>query len=297
MFEKNDDRCIVKRIVSPFVLCIKFIQNYFKTFVLLSLVILALVYSDKKEEANLAEVHIEGPIFNISKILERLDEVYENDNIKGVLLIVDSGGGGVAPSTELSYYIKKIKEKKPVIVYAAGTIASGSYYASIYSNKIIANPGSLVGSIGVIFESFDIKELINTLGIKEQVVQAGKYKQSTTFLRQWKPYERKELEKVILDTYDIFLNDVAKARGLDVKNKEVFADARIFTARQAKKVGLIDEIGIKIDAIAELKKLTKIKRAVWLDYSGDIKDEIREIINSISIEIFSDNFKSGLKAI
>ncbi len=149
------------------------------------------------------------------------------------------------------------------MAYASGTIASGSYYASIWANKIIANPGSIVGSIGVIMQGFHAKELLEKLGIKAQTVKAGKYKESGTFTREWKDYEKEELQSVINDTYAMFVSDVASARKLKKENSPSFADARIFTASQAKKVGLIDEVGTFSLAQKELQKLSKVKKVIW----------------------------------
>ena len=111
----------------------------------------------ENSHANLQKIELTGPIMNVSKTLEELQKVKNDKNIKGVLFVVDSPGGSVAPSVELAYAIKELKEIKPVVVYASGVIASGSYYASIWGNKIIANPGSMVGSIGVIMQGINTK--------------------------------------------------------------------------------------------------------------------------------------------
>jgi protease-4 len=198
-----------------------------------------------------------------TEIVKQIDKVANNNAIKGVLLNIDSPGGAVAPSIEIAYAIKRLKEKKPVVVYAKGTIASGSYYASIWADKIIANPGSMVGSIGVIMQGADLSELMEKIGVKTQVVKAGKYKQIGTPDRPWKNYEINELNKVIQNTYDMFTKDVASARGLDIKKRDVYANAHIFTASQAKDVGLVDELGVSYDAKAELIKLSGVNKPVW----------------------------------
>jgi protease-4 len=142
-------------------------------------------------------------------------------------------------------------------------MASGSYYASIYANKIIANPGAMIGSIGVIFQSANIQELATKLGIKEQTVKAGKFKQIGTPTREWTDFERAELKRMIDDTYDMFVTDVATARGLDINRSSQYADAHVFTARNAKKVGLIDEVGSIYDAKKEIEKLSGVTFPLW----------------------------------
>jgi protease-4 len=121
----------------------------------------------------------------------------------------------------------------------------------------------MIGSIGVIMEGADLSELMEKVGVKTQVVHAGTYKQVGTMERQWNHLERAELEKVINGTYDLFVSDVVRARGLDVNKSNEFADAHIFTASQAKEVKLIDSLGVEYDAKKRLEILTKVKDPVW----------------------------------
>ncbi len=249
---------------SPITATLDFLQKYFKGIILLFVILLLLASMQKGslQPPNLMSINLSGTILSAKKILKKIEEA-EDKNIKGVLFIVDSPGGAVAPSLEISLAIKRLNQKKPVITYAAGTLASGAYYSSIWSRKIIANPGSAVGSIGVIIEAPNLKGLLDKVGVEPQVVKAGKYKEVGTPFRPWKDYEKKELAKVVYDTYDMFVHDVAKARGLDIKDKDKFADAHIFTAREAKAVGLIDEVGTLYDAKKELEKIAGVKKAVW----------------------------------
>lgn len=269
----------IKKLFSPITSSISFIQNNFKA--MLFLLILFLVFAPASEEKlhsnNLEQINLTGPIFDVSEIVTKLDEAREDKQIKGVLFVVDSPGGSVAPSIEVSYAIKRLRNSKPVVVYAQGTLASGSYYASIWANKIIANPGSMVGSIGVIMEGADTSKLMNTIGIKTQSVQAGKYKKVGTPERAWKKYEVNELNKVIQGTYDMFTADVASARGLDIKKRDLYANAHIFTAKQAKKVGLIDALGVSYDAKKELQTLSGVKNPIW-----NREDKFDKIIKKLS---------------
>ena len=255
----------IKKIFSPIGATMRYIQNHFKA--MLFLLILFLVFAPASEQEltpnNLVKINLSGPIMEVSELLQQLEDAQKNDDIKGVLLIVDSPGGAVAPSIEIAYAIKRLKTKKPVVVYAKGTIASGSYYASIWANKIIANPGSMVGSIGVIMQGANFSGIMSKLGISTQTVQAGKYKKVGTTDRKWKTYEVNELNKVIQGTYDMFTKDVADARGLDIKKRDSFANAHIFTASQAKDVGLIDSVGVSYDAKKELIKLSQVSHPVW----------------------------------
>jgi len=256
---------IIKKVFSPIGTILSYIQNHFKA--MLFLLIVALIFIPASEDDlthnNLQQINLVGPIMDVSEVLEQIENATKNKQIKGVLLNVNSPGGAVSPSVELSYAIKRLSEKKSVVVYASGTIASGSYYASIWADEIIANPGSMVGSIGVIMEGADLSEIMKKIGIKTQTVQAGKYKKVGTNDRPWKSYEVNELNKVIQGTYDMFTNDVAKARKLDIKKRDRFANAHIFTASQAKKVGLIDGVGVSFNAKKRLIELSKVSNPIW----------------------------------
>lgn len=256
-----------KKLFLPITLPLKFIQDHFKAMIFL--LILFLIFAPQSETEltsnNLQEINLVGPIMDATKVVEQLDSAAKDDAIKGVLLVIDSPGGAVAPSIEIAYAVKRLAQKKPIVAYAKGTIASGSYYASIWADKIIVNPGSMVGSIGVIMQGADLSGIMNKIGIKTQVVQAGKYKQIGTSDRPWEEFEINELNKVIQGTYDMFSKDVADARKLDYAKRDLYANAHIFTAYQAQKIGLVDDVTVMYNAKDQLRVMSKIKEgeAVW----------------------------------
>lgn len=255
----------IQKIGSCLATGLRFMQHHFKA-TLLAVLILWLFLPSGEEAItsyNLQKISLAGPIMDASVVVEQLDEAGENEEVKGVLFSIDSPGGAVAPSVEIAYAIKRLRESKPVIVYAAGIMASGGYYSAIWGNEIIANPGSMIGSIGVIMEGADVSGLMEKVGVKTQVVHAGEYKQVGTMERQWNTLERAELEKVINGTYELFVNDVARARHLDVNKSDEYANAHIFTAQQAKSVKLIDSIGVEFDAKKRLETLAKVNDPIW----------------------------------
>lgn len=288
-----------KFMFSPIIAILDFITKYFKTIVFLTIMYFIIVPSDENLvdsniHANLQKIELSGPIMDVSKTLEDIQKAKEDKNIKGILFVVNSPGGAVAPSVELAYAIKELKDIKPVVVYASGVIASGSYYASIWANKIIANPGSMVGSIGVIMQGVNVEELMQKIGVSTQTVKAGKYKESGTPTRKWFDYEEKQLQSVIDDTYNMFISDVASARNLDVKNHNLFADAKIFTSKQAKEVGLVDEVATLSYAQNSLINLSKVENPVWKK-----EDKFEKFMNKLISEAVTNismNFVSGLKA-
>ncbi|PZP12424.1 MAG: signal peptide peptidase SppA [Aliarcobacter butzleri] len=288
-----------RKLFSPVIAILDFITKYFKTIVFLTIIYVVFFNSDEeristKSTANLQKIELVGPIIDVSKTLENIEKAKTDTNIKGVLLVVDSPGGAVAPSVEVAYAIKELKQIKPVVVYASGVIASGSYYASIWADKIIANPGSMVGSIGVIMQGVNTKELMDKIGIQTQTVKAGKYKESGTPTRKWTEFEEKQLQSVIDDTYNMFITDVATARNLDIKNYTSFADAKIFTSKQAKDVGLVDEVANITVAQKTLAELSKVENPVWK--KEDKFEKFMDKLVSEAVSQISMNFVSGLKA-
>ena len=242
---------------------IVFIQNHFKAVLLVVVLVFISSKSDVKiQKENLYKISIDGAILNSDKFLEELQKA-KKENIKGLLVLINSPGGLVAPSVEMMMAIREYQKTRPVVVYAKGLLASGSYYASIYANTIIANPGSVVGSIGVIFQSVNIKELLDKIGIKPMVIKSGKYKEAGAIYRDLKEYEKKELQTLNKDIYNMFVQDVIKARGLNKNNIDKFANGRVFVASKAKKIGLIDKVGSIEDAKNELIKLSKVNTPIW----------------------------------
>ncbi|MBD3789652.1 MAG: signal peptide peptidase SppA [Campylobacterales bacterium] len=273
---------------------IKWIGQHFLG--MLFLLIALVVFMPKNaplNPANLQEIELFGPIIDVKDIIKEIEEAKNNPRIKGVLLNVNSPGGAVPPSIEISYAIKELKTQKPVIAYASGIMASGSYYGSIYANKIIANPGSIIGSIGVIMESANIEELMDKIGIKPQVVKQGTYKEAGTPTREWTVQERQELETLTKDTYKMFVEDVANARGLDINRSAEYADAHIFSAARAKNAGLIDEIGTISTAKSQLASMAHVPVPVWKQ-----KDKLESFMDKLENQsiLKIQNFFYGLKS-
>lgn len=221
----------------------------------------------------------------------KIEELKDNDDIKGVLVYVDSPGGSLSASSELMMAIKELRASKPVVAYGAGSLTSGSYYAVIHANKIIANPGAFVGSIGVLMQSFEVEELAKKIGVKEQTISAGAYKQMGTFTRPWSENEKDALQKLADESYDMFVTDIQNARGL--KKKEEFADAKVFLASSALKVGLIDAVGSYSNAQKELVVLSGVEDPIWQK-----QNQWERAFEKFSSQIISQTISAlvGLKA-
>ncbi len=284
----------LKVLFSPITGLLGFIQKYFKSLIFLLILFFLFSTADPEglREPNLMKIHLSGPIFESESVLERIKEA-EKKHIKGVLFVVDSPGGAVSPSIEIAEALKRLKAKKPVVAYAAGTMASGSYYASIYCDKIIANRGSMIGSIGVIMQGYNVADIMEKVGLKEQTISRGKYKQMGTMTREWNVDEKAELNRLIDDTYEMFVGDVAKARGLDINNSKAFADAHVFSAARAKSVGLVDELGTLYDAQKLVETKSKVQKPIWNSESRMDKI-LSKVVQESSAKIYT--LFSGLKA-
>jgi len=255
-----------RKILYPFIAILQFIQNYFKSMIFILLLFLIFGTPEEIKEPNLAKIYLSGEIQNSLEILEEI-RALKNDNIKGVLLIIDSPGGSVSHSFEIGLAIKELNEQKPVISYAIGTLASGSYFASLYSKKILANAGSMIGSIGVILQAPNVRGLLDRAGVDWRVVKSGEYKEAGTIFRDWSDSETRELQKTTDKIYDFFKTEVATQRGIDLNSSKNFAEGRIFIAKEAKELGLIDDISTLFKAEDMLISEAGVINPIWKEPS------------------------------
>lgn len=260
----------LKNIFAPIGAVLGFINKYFKS--LIFLLILFLIFaggeSAQQKGANLAQLSLSGAIMDDSEILEKIETLKNDEAIKGVLLLIDSPGGALSPSVEISLAIKSLNSRKPVVAYAKGTMASGSYLGGVWASKIYANPGSFIGSIGVIMQGLDVSEAAAKLGFAEQIVKAGEFKEAGTMMRKWSDAERASLQALVDESYELFTREVAQARSLDLRKRDTWANARVFLASGAKDVGLIDEVGSLEDAKSALVKASGVADPIWQEPSA-----------------------------
>jgi protease-4 len=285
----------LSKLFFPITAPIQFIQNNFKTVLFLTILYFVVTNTDKQnlEQPNLQIIELSGPIMIADDVLEKIETAKNDPLIKGVLFKVNSPGGAVAPSVEIAYAIKELNQLKPVVAYASGIMASGSYLASLYATSIVANPGSMIGSIGVIMQSVDASELMAKIGVKSQVVKAGVYKESGTPTRAWTKEEHQELEKVTQNTYNLFISFVVDARKLKKEDHKLYADAHIFTAFGAKEVKLVDEVAPISRAKELVVQLSKVEKPVWS--KEDKMEKFMEKMITGTISNISTNI-SGLMA-
>jgi len=209
----------------------------------------------------IALVRIEGIILDAKETLEEITRYNENPSIKAIVLRIDSPGGAVVPSQEIYEEIKRIRaESKKKVVVSMGTVAaSGGYYIASASDRIVANPGTLTGSIGVIMELANVAGLLEKIGVESIVVKSGTHKDIGSPFRRMGAEEREILQNVLDDVHNQFIEAVSEARGLEIGRVRRLADGRIFTGRQAMELGLVDDLGGLQDTIRLTAEMVGIK--------------------------------------
>ena len=200
-------------------------------------------------------IEVIGVISSATKILEDLHDFREDSAIKAIVLRIDSPGGAVAPSQEIHDAVKKAAEVKPVVVSMGSVAASGGYYIAVAGQQIVANPGTMTGSIGVLMEFANYEELLKKIGWQNIVVKSGRFKDIGSPNRPMSDADRQLLQTMIDDVQSQFVSAVAEGRNLSLEKVKEVADGRIMTGRQALVAGLVDKLGgleTAIDLAAEL---------------------------------------------
>ena len=206
-------------------------------------------------------IRIEGVITDSRETIEELRRFRDNPSIKAVVLRIDSPGGGVVPSQEIhTEVLKARKDGRLKVVASMGNLAaSGGYYIAAATDKIVANPGTLTGSIGVIMELANVQGLLEKVGVQSVVIKSGRYKDLASPFRAMSAEDRALLQNVLDDVHDQFIRAVATGRALKVEQVRDLADGRIFTGRQARTAKLVDELGDLQDSIKLAARLVGIE--------------------------------------
>lgn len=210
-------------------------------------------------------IEVKGVILDSKEVLKNLKQFREDDAIKAIVLRIDSPGGAVGPSQEIYSEIRKTIKKKPVIASMGAIAASGGYYIASATDGIIADPGTITGSIGVIMEYTNFKDLLQKIGLYPVVIKSGKYKDIGSPVRKMTPAEKALLQKFVDAVHTQFIDAVAAGRHMKRSAVEKIADGRIFCGANAKKLGLVDRLGNFNDAVE------------WAGRRGGIKGRITTV--------------------
>ncbi len=244
-------------------------------------------------EAAVLQLDLEGIIMDSKEFVAKLREYGSDDKIKAIVVAINSPGGAVGPSQEIYSELKRVRleQKKPVIASCSGLAASGAYYAAVAADKIVANPGTLMGSIGVIMEFANLEKLYDWARIRRYTITSGKFKDSGSEYREMTAEEHKLFQSLISEVYEQFKGAVGESRTKVEKSVlDGYTDGRVFTGATAVKLGFADQLGTLEDAIrlagemGGLGKKPKVfkpqkKHESLMDFiSDDAKSQVSKIM-------------------
>lgn len=231
-------------------------------FLFISIIVIAVMASGSSafHREPVAIVKIEGPIVDSLDIVKELEALRLDKKVKAVVLRLDSPGGSVASSQEIFTQVLALKKEKKVVASMGTVAASGAYYIACAADKIVANEGSITGSIGVIMETFGLKELVRKINIEPRIIKSGRYKDVGSPFRDMTEEDRVYLQAIINNIYEQFLTAVSQSRNIPMEKVRIIAEGKIYTGLQAKSEGLVDQMGNIYEAIDLAKSLAGLPK-------------------------------------
>jgi protease-4 len=204
-------------------------------------------------------IPIEGIIGDAGEIIDQINEFADSNGIRAVVLRIDTPGGSVAPSQEIYQAVRELRKKKKVVVSMGSVAASGGYLIAVAADRIVANPGTITGSISAVMHYANVEELLKKVGVRSSVIKSGKFKDIGSPVREMTAEERSLIQGIVDDIYDQFVRTVSENRKIPLSKIVQLADGRVFTGRQAKELGLIDDLGGLQDAVLLAGRLSGMK--------------------------------------
>ena len=268
-------------------------QWLFFILLIISIIIIGKNSTKKSKKDFIARMNIEGVITYDTNMINKIDELSNDSNVKAVILNVDSPGSTAFAGEELYYSLKQLSKKKPVVSVLKTLATSGGYMAALGTDYIIARNMTLTGSIGVLLQSFEAVDLADKLGIKFISIKSSPLKASPNPMEIMTEAARKALMDTVDDNYSVILNMLIENRKMTEDQAIKLADGRVYSGLRAKEVNLIDKIGGENEAIAWLedeKKIssdTKIEDITWTD-SNSLYDELMRFLNYTNSILNSD---------
>jgi protease-4 len=255
------------------------------------LILIGTKSSDLKFGEKVGIIEITGIITDSKSVIHNLKRFREDNSIKAIVLRIDSPGGGVGPAQEIFREIRKTVGVKKIVASMGAVAASGGYYIAAGTDGIVANPGTITGSIGVIIRFANFEDLLSKIGLTPVVVKSGEYKDTGSPVRKMTKEERKILQNFVNQIHKQFIIAVAEGRNMDQSEVEPLADGRIFTGEEAKNLGLIDRIGNLEDAVEWAGRMAGIEGKISVVYARKkklpflkyiIDSTLKDLVNNIS---------------
>ena len=273
------------------------------TTVLVTLFIAVAFQTDDYEGLNgdgekVGVVEITGLISEPKRIIRDIKRFRKDDSVKAIVIRIDSPGGVIAPTQEIYREIIKARATKKVVASMGAVAASGGYYIAAAADGIMANPGTITGSIGVIFGYTNLEELFKKIGLRAVVIKSGEYKDMGSPTREMRPGERRILQEFVERSHKQFIVDIAKGRKMDLSRVTDLADGRIFTGQEAQALGLLDRLGNLEDAIEWAGRLGGIEGDVIGVYPKDkaypfLKYLLHSAVQSLVTHAFDRNWQAA----
>ena len=240
----------------------------------------------------IAVISIQGVLTSSTDTIRQFKQYEENEDVKALVLRIDSPGGTVVAAQEIYAEILKLRENKVVLASMGNVAASGGYYIASATEEIVANPGTLTGSIGVISEYPNIEQLMKKVGLRSEVMKSGRFKDLGNPTREMTEEERQLLQDLIDNIHRQFIRDVALGRGRTVEEIEPLADGRVFTGEQAKENGLVDRLGNLQDALDRAAELAGIEGKPVIIYPEEKRKKIWEYLVQSIAEVMGSVLRS-----
>ncbi len=240
-------------------------------------------------------LEIRGIILDPIPVLKEIDELERRKDIAAVVVRLDTPGGGAAASQEIYGRLLELGKSKKVVASLGETAASGGYYIACAAHKIVADPATLTGSIGVIVQFLNFRALLKKLHIRDVTVKSGKNKDIANPLAEIKPEHKKILQEVTDDVHSQFIEAVSKGRGMDLKKVKKLADGRVFTGRQAFKLGLVDKLGGLKTAVEMAAHMAGLRGMPEIEWFPKKKSFLKKVLSGE--RDVADSFFSGLRSL
>jgi len=263
----------------------------YKKIILIVLVIfffVMLISDSRYKKPHIAKITIDNIITQDSFRYEKLEELSQNKNTKAVIALINSPGGTVVGGETLYKSIKSIAQNKPIISVMGEVATSAAYMASLGSNYIFVQEGTITGSVGVLVLTSEITELAKKIGVSTEIIKSGDLKASPSPLEKMTPKAREQMEKIVKEISKNFIDLVKKERMLDNKKIQLISDGRIFTGQSALQIGLVDAIGNIKEAKEYLKIEYNITKLPLLDFEIIKKEKL--------VEKFLSSFAGNINA-
>jgi protease-4 len=211
-------------------------------------------------------IEVSGIIADAKPVVDKLIDLRKDPEVKAIVMRIDSPGGEVGPSQEIYEEVRKTAGVKKVVASLGGVAASGGYYIASGCNRIVSNPGTITGSIGVIIEFSNVQGLLNKIGVQADVVKSGVFKDTGSPFRPMTVKERELVQGVIDSVHEQFIKAVSEGRKIPIEKVRLIADGRIMSGEQARKLGLVDTLGSLQDAVEVAGRMGGIKGEVEATY-------------------------------